>query len=156
MSVFFIIRRCREYLGAHTNNEINVHFQRSLHLFMTSLPAVMFLFYESFGCDNLDKTGSHACSRLAKGNFAVIVNIVMGVVFFALFNFSLPDLKLEVSLNATSTLNLKTLILTQRTNPSSGFSPLLWQNPEFRCHFPFRPHGVPPVCRDGHLRISAA
>ncbi|GMH53362.1 hypothetical protein TrLO_g163 [Triparma laevis f. longispina] len=95
VGIFVIGRLCRTYLAAHTENEVNLHMQRSLVLFMSSLPPSFFLLFEARYCGSLVGASSPSCSMLAQGNFAVVVNIVMGVTFFSLFNFSFPDLELE-------------------------------------------------------------
>ncbi|GMH85055.1 hypothetical protein TrVE_jg14199 [Triparma verrucosa] len=94
VTLFIFGRLCRNYLKAHTENEINVHFQRSLCLFMSAVPPSVFLYFEARYCGNFAGVSSPSCSMLAQANFAVVVNIVMGVTFFALFNFSSPNLKL--------------------------------------------------------------
>ncbi|GMH53240.1 hypothetical protein TL16_g01407 [Triparma laevis f. inornata] len=80
------------------------------HLFADGIAITYILFSHAclfYNCNiviNEDKRFAHDISTDSRGipafeffggNFAVVVNIVMGVTFFSLFNFSFPDLELE-------------------------------------------------------------
>lgn len=95
--IFITAMRCRKYLGLHAPNEINVHYQRTIQLFASSLPPALFLYLEAKNCktEGVEAPLNPACAELAEANFAVLANIVLGAVFFSLFNFTFQELKLE-------------------------------------------------------------
>ncbi|GMH73512.1 hypothetical protein TrST_g4726 [Triparma strigata] len=92
---FFILRRCRRYLGTHSSSEINYHFQRSLEVVAAALPPSLFLWLEAANCSPWGSASSAECTRLSQANFAVVSNIILGWSFFVLFNFTFKELKLE-------------------------------------------------------------
>ena len=92
---FFILRRCRRYLGTHSSSEINYHFQRSLEVVAAALPPSLFLWLEAENCSPWGSASSAECTRLSQANFAVVSNIILGWSFFVLFNFTFKELKLE-------------------------------------------------------------
>ena len=97
--ILFILRRSRRYLGTYTTQQINKHFQRTIQLFASSLGPVLFLFLDGKNCGvgGVEENISSACARLASTNFAVLANIVLGCIFYLLFNFTFTELKVRCS-----------------------------------------------------------
>jgi hypothetical protein len=64
IGIFFVMNIGREYIGLHSEAQVNMHMQQSVKVIMAVIGPIIFLFSETMGCVLTDRGFKRSCERL--------------------------------------------------------------------------------------------